>query len=98
MKVLVFAILFTKMPAAIVTKNFSDIARQFSDARIPLLGTRLMEREAFRTMFSTGRCLYDLTDAQVGGLAKAKEDSFLLAEKIVSRINSNRHKTPQKAA
>ncbi|MFN3828385.1 MAG: AAA family ATPase [Micavibrio sp.] len=93
-----FAILFTKMPAAIVTKNFSDIARQFAEYRIPVLGTRLLEREAFRTMFSTGRCLHDLTDSQVGGLVKAREDSYALAEAIVNRINAARQTTAQQAA
>lgn len=93
-----FGILFTKLPAAIVTKNFADIARQFSDAGIPVLSTRLMEREAFRTMFSTGKCLYDLSDSQVGGLNKAKEDSFAFAEAVVSRINSTRQKSSHKAA
>ena len=50
-----FAILFTRMPAAIVPKNFSDIARRFSDSEIPVLEAQLIEREAFKTMFSCGK-------------------------------------------
>ena len=93
-----FAILFTKMPAAIISKNFSDIARQFSDASMPVLGTRLIDREAFKTMFSTGRCLYDLQEGQVAGLAKAKEDSYSFAEAVVSSIKKNRQLSASKAA
>lgn len=92
-----YAILFTRMPAALVSRNFVDIARQFSDALIPVLGANLVEREAFKTMFSTGYALHDLTDAQVSGLSKAKQDSYAMAEAIVGRINENRRKLMQAA-
>ncbi|HEY5792231.1 MAG TPA: ParA family protein [Chthoniobacterales bacterium] len=92
-----FAILFTRMPATIVSRNFSDIARQFSDGKIPVLETRLVEREAFKTMFSTGRALHDLTDQHVSGLPNAMLDSYALAEAVIGRINNNRKKVAQAA-
>ncbi len=92
-----FAILFTRMPAAIVSRNFSDIARQLSDAKIPVLESQLVEREAFKTMFSTGRALYDLSVDHVSGLQKAQRDSYELAAAIVNRINAKR-KTMAQAA
>ncbi len=78
-----FAILFTRMPAAIVSKKFSDIARQFLDSEIPVLEAQLIEREAFKTMFSMGRVLYDLPE-HTNGLQKAQHDSYGLADAVVS--------------
>lgn len=92
-----YAILFTRMPAAIFSRNFADIASQLSDAKIPVLESRLVEREAYKTMFSTGKTLYDLAPAQVSGLAKAQEDAYVFAESVVNRINASRKK-PAKAA
>lgn len=85
-----FAILFTRMPAAILSKNFSDIARQFSSNQIPLLPSRLIEREAFKTMFSTGRILHDLKPEHVSGLDKARDDAYALAESVVTKIREIR--------
>lgn len=92
-----FAILFTRMPAAIVSRNFSDIAGQLSDAKIPVLESRLIEREAFKTMFAMGKSLYDLPKEQVSGLANARLDSYAFAEAVVNRINRNRKKFAQAA-
>ena len=92
-----FAILFTRMPAAIVSKNFSDIARQFSDSEIPVLEAQLIEREAFKTMFSMGRVLYDLPE-HTNGLQKAQHDSYKLAEAVVTRIKNSRKQPAQAAA
>jgi chromosome partitioning protein len=92
-----FAILFTRMPAAIVSKNFSDIARQFSDSEIPVLEAQLIEREAFKTMFSMGRVLYDLPE-HTNGLQKAQHDSYDLADAVVTRIKNSRKQPAQAAA
>jgi chromosome partitioning protein len=92
-----FAILFTRMPAAIVSKNFSDIARQFSDSEIPVLEAQLIEREAFKTMFSMGRVLYDLPE-HTNGLQKAQHDSYNLADAVVTRIKNSRKQPAQAAA
>ena len=92
-----FAILFTRMPATIVTKNFSDIARQFSNADMPVLNARLIEREAFKTMFSTGRTLHELNEKLVSGLPNAREDSYQFAKAVIDRINAS-HKKPVQAA
>lgn len=83
-----YAILFTRMPAALVSRNFLDISNQFSSAKVSLLGAQLVEREAYKTMFTTGRALHDLQESQVSGLAKAKQDSYLLTEKVVERLKN----------
>ena len=76
-----YGILFTRMPAALISRNFLDISRQFSEAKVSVLGAQLVEREAYKTMFTTGRALHDLQGTQVSGLDKAKRDSYELAQK-----------------
>lgn len=83
-----YAVLFTRMPATIISKNFNDIAGQFRNANIPILPTQLVEREAFKTIFSTGMSLYDLNKSHVSGLSKARENSYDFAKNVVDKLNS----------
>ena len=92
-----YAILFTRMPAALLTRNFMDISEQLTNADVPLLGAQLVEREAFKTMFATGRCLHDLSAAQVSGLPRAKEDAYRLAEAVLKRLKHSRKQHTQAA-
>lgn len=92
-----YAILFTRMPAALLTRNFLDISSQLKDASIQLLPSQLIEREAFKTMFSTGRCLHDLSDTQVSGLEKAKDDAAAYAHAVLERITATRKQINQAA-
>jgi chromosome partitioning protein len=92
-----FAILFTRMSGAIVSKNFSDIAKQLSDAQIPVLDARLAEREPFKTMFSMGRVLHELPTT-INGLYKARQDSYDLTNAVITRIKNSRKQPAQAAA
>lgn len=85
-----FGVLYTRVSARIITKNFASISRAISDQQIPVLEAQLVDREAFRTMFYTGRTLHDLPD-DVSGLQQAKEDAYQFAKAIIDRINQ-RHK------
>lgn len=84
-----YAILFTRLPAALLTRNFLDISGQLKNARIEVLEAQLIEREAFKTMFSTGRCLHDLTASHVSGLDKAKSDAGGYAQAVLDRLRSS---------
>lgn len=87
-----FALLFTRMPAAITSKNYVDISKQFQDADIPILPCQLVEREAFKTIFSIGTTLYGCSSADVGGLQKAQDDSYNFAASVIDRIKASRNK------
>lgn len=86
-----FSLLFTRMPAAIMSRNFSDIKGQMEDNSIPVLNSRLVEREAFKTMFATGLTLHELTNAQVSGLEKAQEDAYYLVESVLNRLKEGKN-------
>lgn len=85
-----YVVVFTKMPAAISTKNFKDISRQFEDAGINVLPVQMIEREAFRTVFATGGTIHGLTGSAVSGLTAARENAFALAESIFKRLTAKR--------
>ena len=89
-----YTVLFCQMPAAIPRKNFKDIAAQFTELDIPVSDIWLIEREAYRTIFSVGGSIYDLNEDQVGGLESARANSYALAEAIVDNLKKiNRSKT-----
>lgn len=85
-----YSILFTKVEAAIVSRNFTDIARQLSENGIPTLSARLIHRAAYPTMFALGKTLHTLTDKEATNLVKALEDSYTFADAVVDLINQNK--------
>jgi chromosome partitioning protein len=92
-----FAILLTRQSPIIKSKNFNDIYQQLTANNVPVLPSNLIEREAYRTMFSTGFCLHDLEEGKVSGLGKAWEDAYTFAEAVINRIKDGR-KAAQSAA
>lgn len=84
-----YAILFTRMPAAILSRNFLDISKQLTNAQVSVLSAQLIEREAYKTMFSTGRALHDLNPSQVSGLEKAHADAYNFAEAVLTRLKTS---------
>lgn len=70
-------ILFTRTSAAIRPRTQKSIESQFVDAGIPVFQTQMLEREAFRSIFSFGGVLSDLDPRQVsnikGAVANARD-------------------------
>ena len=83
-----YAVLFSQMPAALVTKNFKDISAQFEQLNVSVLNVQMIEREAFRTIFSIGGTVHTLKDNNVGGLETARSNSLSLAQAVVNRLKS----------
>lgn len=67
-----FAILFTRTSAAIRPRTLQSIEAEFVQNQIPMLGTRIHEREAYRAVFAFGGTLADLDPAQVANLPAAR--------------------------
>src|ERR1039458_52885 len=55
-----FAILFTRTSAAIRPRSLQSIETEFSGNKIPMFGTQINEREAYRALFAFGGTLTDL--------------------------------------
>lgn len=76
------AILWQRMSGAIVTKSAKDIQQQFAEAGIPALSERLLEREAYRAMFSHGCTLEGLPN-NTAGIKNAKINAAMFSQEIV---------------
>jgi len=80
-----FAILFTRTSAAIRPRTLQSIETEFSENKIPMFGTQIHEREAYRALFAFGGTLTDLDPAQVANLPAARLNASFLQGKLSRR-------------
>jgi chromosome partitioning protein len=78
------AVLWQRVSGAITSQTMKTIETQFADASISVLSSRLVEREAFRAMFTYSKLLSDLPPS-VTGLGKAVANANELVSEIVNR-------------
>jgi chromosome partitioning protein len=81
-----FAVLFTRTSPAIMPRTQRHIEFRFAETEIPMLTTRLADREAYRAMFSFGGTLSGLDPKNVSNLEAAIGNARELAGEIVERL------------
>lgn len=81
-----FAVLFTRSNPAIQPKTQRHIEERFAELSVPVLETRLYDREAFRAIFSFGGTLSGLAEKGVGGLPTAIANARDYAAEVVERL------------
>ncbi len=84
------AILFTCTSAAIRPRTLSSIEGEFAANGVPVLKTRLHERDAFRALFSFGGTLAGLDPASVRNIPAAIENAQAFAQEIIALLRANR--------
>ena len=84
-----YSVLFTRTSAAMETRDLKDVQAQLLDAKVPVFKTRMIERAAFRAIFSYGGTLSSLDPAQVSSLATAKQNARAFAAEVVALLKSN---------
>jgi chromosome partitioning protein len=88
-----FAILFTRTSAAIRPRMLQSIETEFRENRIPMFGTQIHEREAYRAVFAFGGTVAGLDPAQVANLDAAKLNARMFAGEVIETLKAN---TPAK--
>ena len=83
------AVLVTRCSAAYVTKGLRHILGEFERHEVPVLRTQLMEREAYKAIFSIGGSLYDLTAEDVRNPEFAQENAQALAREVYARVRGD---------
>ncbi|MEA2756767.1 MAG: chromosome partitioning protein [Aliidongia sp.] len=78
-----FAMLFTRMPPALVSRNFKAIEGQLLAGSIPMLPVWLYEREAFKSLFSRGGTLHTLDRSAVSNIEAARENAAAFVMAVV---------------
>ena len=81
-----YRVFFTRVPPAIRERTARDIERQFTGAAVPVLPAALIDRAAYRTLFSLGGTLHELETADVSGLETAKENAREYAQAVINAI------------
>ena len=84
------AILFTRTSAAIETRDLKDITNQFSQAGVDVFETRMVERAAFRAIFSYGGSLSKLDGSQVSGVPAAMKNARSFMAEVVSILKQDK--------
>ena len=83
-----FAVLFKRSNPAIQPKTQRHTEERFAELSLPVLETRLYDREAFRAIFSFGGTLSGLAEKRVGGLSTAIANARDYAAEVVERLRS----------
>ena len=84
-----FAVLFTRTSAAIRPRTLQSIESEFSQNKIPMFGTQIHEREAYRAVFAFGGTLADLDPAQVSNLPAAKLNARTFAGEVIELLKAS---------
>ena len=73
---------------ATVLVNVVAAEKQLAEHGIDVFETRIIEREAFKAMFSFNTTLDDLNPAEVSGIDKAKTNARAFAREVITRLKS----------
>lgn len=87
-----FSVLFTRLNAAIITKTNRHLAAEFEAAGVNVFPCALIDREAFRSIFSFGGSINDLetnNKKAQASVEKAAENALLFAEDVKRLLKSN---------
>jgi len=81
-----YAVLFTRTSGAIVPRTLRHIADRLAALGVPVLATKLYDREAYRAIFSYGGTLEGLADKGVSNLDTAIRNARAYTAEIVERL------------
>jgi chromosome partitioning protein len=81
------AVLLSRTSTAIRERTMNDILASFEKGGVDVLKTQMIDRAAFRAIFSFGCSLHDLKSSDVSGLEKAKDNADALIQEVISRIS-----------
>ena len=84
------AVLFTCTSAAIRPRTLSSIEAEFAENGVPVLRTRLHDREAFRALFSFGGTLSNLEASAVRNIPAAVENAQSFAREVVELLRRSK--------
>jgi len=85
--------LLTRIPAAIRSRSLRSVVEQLHGHGIELLPTALLEKEAFRALFSIGGGLAGLEAHGVGGVPAARRNAEAYIEAVLELVREDRLET-----
>lgn len=85
-----FRLLFTQTPPAIRSRTLKAIEADLVGQGMPILGTALNDRDAYRAVFAMGGTLGTLNPNEVGGLDAARTNAERYVAEIVRALKALR--------
>jgi chromosome partitioning protein len=85
-----YRVMFTRTKPGFATRDERVIRETLTDGGVPMLGTDLAERAAYRSMFTYRLALEELDPAAVNGVDKALENADALAGEVVDCVTASR--------
>jgi chromosome partitioning protein len=85
-----FAVLLTRVSPAIQPKTQRHIEDRFRELAVPVLKTRLYDREAFRAIFSFGGSIAGLAARGISNLSAATSNAEDFAAEIIERLRGQK--------
>lgn len=83
-----FAVLFTRTNPAITPKTQRHIEESFTEHGVPVMRTKLYDREAYRAIFSYGGTLTSLADKGVSNLDTAIRNAHAFVGEVIERLRT----------
>ncbi len=80
------AVLFCRTSAAIIPRTFRHVRAELEAAGVGAFRTQIMEREAFRALFSYGGTLSSLVGRDVANVASAVANARAFAAEVIERL------------
>jgi len=91
------AVLFTRVNAAIRSRGMAAAEGQLVEHGIDVFETRIIEREAFKAIFSFNTTIDNLNPEQVSGMEKAKTNAREFAREVIRRLKARSEQARKKA-
>jgi len=91
------AVLFTRVNAAIRSRGMAAAESQLVEHGIAVFEARIIEREAFKAIFSFNTTIDNLNPEQVSGMDKAKTNAREFAREVIRRLKARSEQTRKKA-
>jgi len=91
------AVLFTRVNAAIRSRGMAAAESQLMEHAIDVFETRIIEREAFKAIFSFNTTIDNLNPEHVSGVDKAKTNAREFAREVIRRLKARSEQTRKKA-
>ncbi|WP_069058279.1 AAA family ATPase [Sinorhizobium sp. RAC02] len=80
------AVVLSRVNPLVTTHALRNVKTVLDAARIPVVGTPVIERSAFRDMFETGGTLYSMNGGRVSNLDKAILNMQVLADDVLRLV------------
>jgi chromosome partitioning protein len=87
-----FSVLFTRLSAAIITKTGKHLAAEFDEAGVDLFECSLIDREAFKSVFSYGGTVNNLESSskrEQESINKAADNAKIFAEEVKRKLKTS---------